>query len=869
MGHPLCIDVKNNKIVRMRPLHWDAWQPWESLNPWTIEARGKSFTVPKKSAPAPYALSYKNSIYAPDRVKFPLQRVDFDPNADPETGRKTENRGKSKYKRISWDEATDIISSEIKRIHDKYGVFGILCAGDGHGESKNIGSRHGANKVLLNYLGGYTELARNPDSWEGWVWGAKHSWGQEMVGKMADHTNVWTDALRNTELFIDFGDGETTPWGGGQIEMNSQLMYWCNDVGIEWVFIQPSLNYSGAIHGTKWIPVLPNTDCAWILAVNHVWITEGTYDNDFVEGDKWCVGFDKWKAYVLGDEDGIPKTPAWAAPECGIPDYTIKALARHWAKKVTCMVGSNFGSGFRGPFSSEPASMMVNSLAMQGLGNPGVYQLSYIEVGVMGLPGAYSAGGVTGAPMPGFGLGGITMGGAPASMMMGVAQKQFITKPMYSQCILDSPQSWYCTDHCPREGQFVKYTYPIPTEDGGTRFHMIWMDSVCNSVCLQYGFRLLAEGFRDSSIEFMVGEHMTMENDLLYADIILPVVRKGECDDINVEPFGGGGMFNAIYLEKTVALPGESKTDYECCVEVAKKLEKYGGIYTGLVNTYTKGHTYEEFLKICYDTLNDNVKAAIPWETLQEHEFFTFPADPNWEAQGFGGFAKFRADPEANPLETMTGKIEFERQDIKEHMPDDRERPPVPHYIIGGPGWSHDESIHSERFKLYPLLVLSNHPRWREHSQTNDSAWLHEIPTCRVKGFDGYLYEPAWINPADAAARGIVNGDIVKVYNDRGTILCGALVRETQMPGAVWIDHGSQVDLISDYIDRGGSSNLFCELWGVSQNCMGGENTSGYLVEIEKLSLDEMEQWKKDYPDAFARKYDYDSGLCASAWIVE
>jgi len=217
----------------------------------------------------------------------------------------------------------------------------------------------------------------------------------------------------------------------------------------------------------------------------------------------------------------------------------------------------------------------------------------------------------------------------------------------------------------------------------------------------------------------------------------------------------------------------------------------------------------------------------------------------------------------------MTGKLEFERQDIKEHMPDDRERPPVPHYILGGPGWTHDESIHSERFKNYPLLCLSNHPRWREHSQTNDSAWLREIPTCRVRGFDGYAYEPAWINPKDADARGIVNGDIVKVYNERGTILCGAWVTEAQMAGAVWIDHGAQIDLITDRIDRGGSTNLLCELWGVSQNATGGECTSGYLIEVEKLSLDEMEQWKKDYPDHFARKYDYDSGLCASAWIVE
>lgn len=144
-----------------------------------------------------------------------------------------------------------------------------------------------------------------------------------------------------------------------------------------------------------------------------------------------------------------------------------------------------------------------------------------------------------------------------------------------------------------------------------------------------------------------------------------------------------------------------------------------------------------------------------------------------------------------------------------------------------------------------------------------------------MRGPDGYMYEPIWMHPTDADARGIVTGDIVKMYNDRGICLGCAIVTERIMPGAVWQDHGANIDVIRDSgpdtlgIERSGANNMIAMRWGVSQNCTAGMASSGYLVECEKLSLDEMEQWKKDYPDAFERKYDYDSGQCFDAWVVD
>ena len=142
---------------------------------------------------------------------------------------------------------------------------------------------------------------------------------------------------------------------------------------------------------------------------------------------------------------------------------------------------------------------------------------------------------------------------------------------------------------------------------------------------------------------------------------------------------------------------------------------------------------------------------------------------------------EFYKDPENNPLETPSGKLEFESVSLKKYFPDDAERPPVPRWIEKSE--LHDERIGGDRARSYPLLCMSNHPRHRVHAQLDDNSWNHEIVTCKVKGSDGYLYEPLWIHPSEAAKRGIQDGDICKVFNERGVVLVGAKVWERIMPG--------------------------------------------------------------------------------------
>lgn len=141
----------------------------------------------------------------------------------------------------------------------------------------------------------------------------------------------------------------------------------------------------------------------------------------------------------------------------------------------------------------------------------------------------------------------------------------------------------------------------------------------------------------------------------------------------------------------------------------------------------------------------------------------------------------------------------------------------------------------------------------------DDITWIREIPTCKVKASDGYLYEPVWINPEDAERLGVKHGDVVKVYNERGAVLAGAYVTWRVPRGVVWIDHGSRIDLVSleEKIDRGGSTNLICP--SPVEKYKPGEvvnipemSVTGYLVNIEKIDVSEL---MKKYPELAAKKY--------------
>jgi len=484
---------------------------------------------------------------------------------------------------------------------------------------------------------------------------------------------------------------------------------------------------------------------------------------------------------------------------------------------------------------------------MQGLGRPGVHQFTVVPPVFEPLGGMSE---VVPTALQGCPLG----KKKPTIMPISFFPKQIIPKTLIHKAIPGKQISFQGTGGiaAPVEDQFKKYSYPIPQSEGGTHVRMIWSDTPCRSTCWNCGSETI-ESLKSPQIETIIVQHPWLENDCVFADIILPIKTKFEEKEIGVDM--GSLQYCLIFPEgKCIEPLGESKSDYEAVCQVADKL--------GLYKEYTSGKSVDEWIQAGFE--GSGVQDMITWKELNEKGYYVVPTRDNWDKDP-AGIINFYNDPEGNPLTTPSGKIEFYSERLAANFPDDKERPPVPHWIEKGE--THDENLSSGRAKKYPLLMMSNHPRWRVHAQCDDISWTHEFPTCKVKGADGYLYEPCWLNPVTAAQRGIENGDIVQVFNERGTVLAGAYVTERLMRGVAYVDHGSRCDwIIPGKLDRGGAINLISPDKTISKNC-AGQATSGYLVQVEKVTAARMEEWMKQYPEAFARKYDRGSGLRFDAWV--
>jgi anaerobic selenocysteine-containing dehydrogenase len=880
----LCkVDCNDGKITRITPYEYDRDYTDKKCRPWHIEARGKTFTPPQKVALTHFGLGYKTRVYSPNRILYPMKRADWDPKGE----RHPENRGKSKYVRISWDEAAQLCADELLRVREQYGCEAVLCESDMHGEGKNVAPSHGCPNRLLALMGGYTLQMRNMDSWEGWYWGAKHVWGCEPVGEQAPQANLIPDMARHSDTLFFWGcDPEVTPLGFG-MHLPTLLCYWFTELGIKSVYICPDLNYGAAIHADKWIPILPNTDAAMQLAIAYIWLTEGTYYKDYIA--EHAYGFEKFVSYVLGDEDGVPKTPKWAGGKCGVPVWTIKALARHWAKKTASICHGNGGSYIRGPYSTEPARLEVMLLAMQGLGRPGVHQTKMIEWNMWAqhYPVPYTGEFSPAMPhicdclrpvdgdlpdeinMKRFCLSPEQEKRAPELKKLFTqlpAPKQFIPRCLVQNAILDGHAEWYglhcfSTSQVPKPGnyrlptnkyQFEKIVYPRP---GLSKVHMIWSSSPCNVTCWNDGNSFI-DAYRSPDIETFVVQHPWMENDCCFADIILPVCTKHEMHDLGNDM--SSAAFVSVYKEEPcIDRLGESLTDFDVCAKVAEKL---GPDY---YDAYTDNMSEEERVRFFYKATG--CEERMSWEEFDGRKIFVVPVDEK-TADVPAGLHEFFRDPKNHPLTTPTGLLEFSSKDIETHMPDDPERPPVPHWIEKS--GMHDERLTGDRAKKYPLLCMSNHGRWRIHAQCDDVPWTREVETMKIRAKDGYQYEPVWLSPKTATERGIRHGDIVKLYNDRGAVLGGAYVTERLMPGVAYIDHGARLDpIIPGELDRGGAINTITPNSITSRHATGMA-TSGFLVEVGKVTDEEMNDWKRAYPEAFARKLDEAAGVCLDGWLL-
>ncbi len=155
-GNACMVDTKDGKVLRIRPARFYDKYTKEEVKPWVMHARGKTFDPGEKTLPPPLSLCYKKRVFSPARIRYPMKRVDFDHTGAPGStgpgGRNIQNRGASKYLRISWDEALDIVTSEMLRVKKAYGPTAILYQNDQHGENKTVHGPHGCGRKLLSPL---------------------------------------------------------------------------------------------------------------------------------------------------------------------------------------------------------------------------------------------------------------------------------------------------------------------------------------------------------------------------------------------------------------------------------------------------------------------------------------------------------------------------------------------------------------------------------------------------------------------------------------------------------------------------------------------------------------------------------------------
>jgi len=811
-GGPLFVYVRDERIVRCTPIDFDD----SDAASWSIHARGRRFAPRRRATVNPYALALKSQVYSENRILYPMKRVDFDPAGE----RNPQNRGVSGYERISWDEALDLVAREITRQKKVHGPGSIAIQHHSHHQWGNVGYYLSALLRFGNMIG-FTRVHHNPDSWEGWYWGAMHHTGSSLRLGLPSFYGTVEDALKEAEMMVFWSsDPESTSGVYGGFE-GTQRRFWAKEAGIEFVHIDPHCNATAQLFGGRWIPLKPGTDTALALGIMYIWLTEGLYDKDYVE--KRTTGFEQWSAYLLGKDDGTPKTPEWQEPETGVPAHVVRALARAWGRKKTYLAAGGMGTGFGGAArnanGSQWARSMILLMAMQGWGKPGV-NFGNMQMGAPVdhyhyFPG-YAEGGISGdlaftaSPINNYTR-------MPHVLTMNPV-KQTIPRQRLPDAITQGHAKGYLWDGSSMEAQFAAFEYPMP---GYSKVHMIWhyggaaFGTVANS-------RRYIDAYRHASLDCIVAQAIYMEGDTPFADIVLPVCTAVERWDIGETAGCQGYIHHAptqlnhrtIVMQHQCIEPlGESKSDYQIFSDVLSRL--------GLGAMFTEGCSELDWCKRVFDSAD--VSRLISWRDFVKKGYYVLPGEPEEtrESVSMRWFAEDRMKdvPEPHPLPaqwqeqlgkglpTQSGKIEFVSSSILRGDPDNPERPALNRYI---PGWEGPRT--SDLVAKYPLQMISTHSRFSFHTYSDGKgSTINDIEDHRV-AIDGYYYWVMRVHPADAARRGIRHHDLIRIHNDRGAVICAADVSPLVMQGVIKTSESAAVfDPVPDpmgWADRGGCVNV-------------------------------------------------------------
>ena len=686
-------------------------------------------------------------------------------------------RGREPFVRVSWDHALDLVAGEIKRVKSEHGNASLFA---GTVDWQSAGLLHNANAVvrrLLGLAGGFTDNSGDY-SIECAMVILPHVLGALEV---YSEQSAWPSLLANTKVLVLWG---CCPMKNNQIgtHPSDHAAYGALEKlrarkDIEILCIDPRYTDSAEYLGARWIAPRPNTDTALMLGIAHELYTTKLHDKAFLE--KYTYGFDKFLPYLLGESDRTPKSPEWAASITGIDAGTIRELARKLASPRTMIL-----TGYaiqRADHGEQPYWMLVALASMIGqIGLPG---------GGIGFSYHYDNGGDLQAAAPGFA--GLSAGDNPVKDAVPVART--------------------VADMLLNPGKEIDYN------GGKVKYPDIrliyWAGG--NPLSHQYQINRMLEAWQRP--ETLIVQDPFWTASARFADIVLPATTGFERNDIEF-----CGTYSQQYL---VAMPqviepvGESRNDYDICAGIAQRL--------GVYDAFTDGKKDQiEWLRSFYAAAQQPKEPHPPLPSFDEfwrRGYLEFPVPP--KASSYTTFADFRANPAAHALGTASGRIEIFCEPIARMGYAD---------CPGHPVWIEPaEWLGSAQAKQHPLHLVSPHPPHRLHSQL-DNTWIREW-------YEVAEREPVFLHPEEAKSRGIRHGDVVRVFNDRGELLAGAVVTERIRPGVACIHEGAWYDPLEPgrlgTLCKHGLVNLLTLDKGASSLSQGGvANTA--LVQVERYAAE-------------------------------
>ncbi|CAK7193058.1 Dimethyl sulfoxide/trimethylamine N-oxide reductase [Commensalibacter sp. Nvir] len=792
MGEPLLSHgarAQEGKKLTMSGSHWGVFRG-------KIENGRLTSVIPWEKDPHPNTMlqGMLDSIYSPTRIKYPMVRrawLEKGPGADPE------GRGTGDFVRISWEKALDLVAGELSRVRKQYGSHSIFGGSYGW---KSVGKFHNCRTLLQRML---QTTGGSVNSLGDYSTGAAQVILPHVVGSLEvyEQCTTWDVIKENTKLLVFWGCnpvntnqiGWLIPDHGGYEGLDQ-----VKKAGIRVICIDPINTETCQFLNGEWLAPRPQTDVAMMMGIAYTLYEEKLYDKTFL--DKYTVGFEQFLPYLLGQKDNIPKNAEWASSICGIKSSVIKQLARDFAKNRTMIAA---GWSIQRQHHGEQAHWMIVVLCSM--------------LGQIGLPGGgfgfsyhYCSGGSPTATSPI--LSGITAGKAPPASDLPAGCAPGSTE---SACQPKTNAIPVCrlVESLLNPGKVIQYNGSSLTLP---EIHLAyWVGG--NPFAHQQNRNEMIRAWK--KIDTFIVHDFQWTASARHADIVLPVTTSYERNDI--EQLGDYALSHIVPMKKLIEPLYESRSDYDIFADICDRLGKRYEYTEGLdemdwIRNFYHGAMMESRAKgmemPTFDVFwNSEEALAFPIETAQKQ---------------FVRYASYREDPLLNALGTPSGKIEIYSQNIEKMHYDDC----PPH-----PTWMEPiERLNGPTTK-YSLHIASNHPIFRLHSQL-----------CGTKLRENYTIggrEPCWINPKDAEARNLKEGDIARAYNDRGQILVGIKVTDNIMPGVIRINEGGWYDPLNPR-----KANTLCRYGDVNNLTVGIATSKLAQANCGHTAVVELEKFEGELP---------------------